>query len=73
VPTRTVFFFGLLVLAFALLGFPEQEVPVPDRIGISRDWTAPQNQHFFQDVEMSRDGGLQGTIYAELGKQAYGN
>ena len=71
-PTRTLFFFILLVGAFGLLGFPDADVPVPDRIGTSRDWEDPANAELFRDVEATRSADLSGTIYTELGKESYG-
>ncbi|NND84697.1 MAG: hypothetical protein HKN46_06060 [Acidimicrobiia bacterium] len=72
-PIRTLFFFVLLAAALALVGFPEQAVPVPDAIGTSRDWEDPANEDLFETVAHNpRDtGGYGDTVYAELGKKNF--
>ncbi len=62
----------LLVLGLALLGWPETEVPVPDNLGTSRDWTAPENAALFRPVE-SEDASAaarSAELYTELGKSS---
>ena len=70
---RTLFLFVLLGAALAALGLPEEQVPVPDNIGMSRDWEEPANAELFLTVEHSpRDtSGYGATLYTELGKQSY--
>ncbi len=73
--SRTLFFLILFGVALAVFGFPEEKVPVPDRIGTSRDWEDPANAELFRTVEHNpRDTGDYGaTVYSELGKQTHGN
>ncbi|MCO4769122.1 MAG: hypothetical protein KDA24_03775 [Deltaproteobacteria bacterium] len=61
-------------MTLGLVGFPKLDVPVPERVGTSRDWEDPSNADLFRDVDHNpRDnGGYGGTVYAELGKQTYG-
>ncbi len=58
--------------AFGLLGFPETQVPVPERIGTSRDWEEPSNADLFVPIDASEDSGRGETVYTQLGKQTYG-
>ena len=72
VKLKSVVFF-LLMLTLVLLGFAHAQVPVPDRLGTSRDWTAPENEALFQPVEAEVDASYGATVYNELGKQTYRN
>ncbi len=62
----------LLVLGLALLGWPETEVPIPDNLGTSRDWTAPENAAMFRavDSEDSNAAERSAELYTELGKSS---
>jgi hypothetical protein len=70
--SRNVLLTVLLVLGLALLGWPKTEVPVPDNLGTSRDWTSPENAAMF--VAVDGDDGTavprSSEIYNELGKSA---
>lgn len=60
----------LLVLGLALLGWPKTEVPVPDNLGTSRDWAAPENAALFRAVESPDSNAAERSaqLYNELGK-----
>lgn len=70
--SRNVIFAALLVLGLVLLGWPEAEVPVPDRLGTSRDWTDPENAALFRPVDEAEEDGAayDRVIYDELGKSS---
>ncbi len=69
--SRYFFLAVVLVLGLALLGWPETEVPVPDQLGTSRDWQAPDNAAMFRPVE-APDNALavdySTVIYDKLGQ-----
>ena len=66
---RNMVFAVLLLLGLVLLGWPRTEVPVPDRLGTSRDWTDPENAALFRPVAAApADAHYDRVIYTELGK-----
>lgn len=72
---RNWLFAVLLILGLGLLGWPKADVPVPDYLGTSRDWTEPENAELFRPVEAEEDDGATSVkydrvIYDELGKNA---
>ena len=71
---RMILLGALLILGVVALAWPKSRVPVPERIGTSRDWTAEENAAMFRPVIVGPEGATaedRDRLYDELGRETY--